>query len=272
MASTTPRDPYEVLGDHPRRRRGRDQEGLPPPGPRAAPRRQPRRPRGRATSSRSAPRPTRSSRTPSAARPMTATATRACARAAGRPAARASARSATSSARSSAAAAGGGFGGGRAGPRQGGDVAAAVDIDLAEAATGVSVPIAFEAVDACAHCRGNGAEPGTPITTCERCGGQGMLQAVSRTPFGQVVRHVACDTVRRRGQDPRDAVRRVPRRGPAGRPARGLRRHPGRASPTASASASPATATPATRARRRATSTSWSASGPTSASCATATT
>ncbi|MDX6666120.1 MAG: molecular chaperone DnaJ [Solirubrobacteraceae bacterium] len=85
-------------------------------------------------------------------------------------------------------------GGGRSGPRQGGDVAVAIDIDLAQAATGASVEVAFEAVDVCEHCRGNGAEPGTPITTCERCGGQGMLQAVSRTPFGQVVRHVACDT------------------------------------------------------------------------------
>jgi molecular chaperone DnaJ len=93
-------------------------------------------------------------------------------------------------------------GGGRSGPRQGGDVAVAIDIDLAQAATGASVEVAFEAVDVCEHCRGNGAEPGTPITTCERCGGQGMLQAVSRTPFGQVVRHVACDTCGGEGKIP----------------------------------------------------------------------
>ncbi|MCW2968689.1 MAG: hypothetical protein JWM71_2461 [Solirubrobacteraceae bacterium] len=93
-------------------------------------------------------------------------------------------------------------GGGRGGPRQGGDIAVAVDIDLAQAATGASVEVAFEAVDVCEHCRGNGAEPGTPITTCERCGGQGMLQAVSRTPFGQVVRHVACDQCGGEGKIP----------------------------------------------------------------------
>jgi molecular chaperone DnaJ len=101
--------------------------------------------------------------------------------------------------------AGGGiFGGGagRAGPRQGGDVAVAVEVDLAQAAAGASVEVSFEAVDVCEHCRGNGAEPGTPITTCDRCGGQGMLQAVSRTPFGQVVRHVACDRCGGEGKVP----------------------------------------------------------------------
>ena len=97
---------------------------------------------------------------------------------------------------------GGSIFGGRGGPRQGGDVAVAVDIDLAEAASGASVEVRFEAVDVCEHCRGNGAEPGTPIATCDRCGGQGVLQAVSRTPFGQVVRSVACDTCGGEGKIP----------------------------------------------------------------------
>ena len=90
---------------------------------------------------------------------------------------------------------GGGFGGGgRGGPMQGGDVAViATSITLAQAAEGVEVELNFEAVDLCQVCNGNGAQPGTPIVTCERCGGAGMLQAVSRTPFGQVVRQVPCD-------------------------------------------------------------------------------
>ncbi len=88
---------------------------------------------------------------------------------------------------------GGGIFGGRGGPRQGGDVAVAVEVDLADAARGSSVEVSYEAVAPCEHCHGNGAEPGTPITTCDRCGGAGQLQAVSRTPFGQVVRTVPCD-------------------------------------------------------------------------------
>jgi molecular chaperone DnaJ len=91
----------------------------------------------------------------------------------------------------------GGFGGGgRArpgGPAQGGDVAVQASVSLEEAARGAQVELSFEAVDTCEKCHGNGAEPGTPIEMCSRCGGAGALQAVSRTPFGQVVRTVECD-------------------------------------------------------------------------------
>jgi len=83
------------------------------------------------------------------------------------------------------------FGGGT--PGAGGDLAVAVQVDLLDAANGVKVDVAYEAVGRCEHCHGNGAEPGTPIHRCERCGGQGQLKAVARTPFGQVVRTVECD-------------------------------------------------------------------------------
>jgi molecular chaperone DnaJ len=86
------------------------------------------------------------------------------------------------------------FGGRSAGPAQGGDVAVALEIDLRQAARGTNEEISYEAVDRCEHCHGNGAEPGTPIETCARCGGAGQLQAVTRTPFGQMMRTVVCDT------------------------------------------------------------------------------
>jgi molecular chaperone DnaJ len=86
------------------------------------------------------------------------------------------------------------FGGGMGGSApQGGDVAAAVEISLDDAAAGVSVDVEYDVVDRCEHCHGNGAEPGTPIETCARCGGAGQLRAVSRTAFGQLVRNVVCD-------------------------------------------------------------------------------
>jgi molecular chaperone DnaJ len=86
------------------------------------------------------------------------------------------------------------FGGGAAaGPAQGENVGVAVEIDLIEASHGVTRKVSFQAVDRCEHCHGNGAEPGTPIETCERCGGAGQLQAVTRTPFGQMVRTMPCD-------------------------------------------------------------------------------
>lgn len=83
-----------------------------------------------------------------------------------------------------------GFGGRRA--AAGGDVAVAVEVELAEVATGTRREITYDVVAGCERCRGNGAEPGTPITTCERCGGAGELRQVTRTPFGQMVRSTAC--------------------------------------------------------------------------------
>ena len=66
---------------------------------------------------------------------------------------------------------GGGFAGAaRNGPVQGGDVAVSVEVELAEAARGASVEVSYRAVARCERCKGNGAEPGTPIETCERCG------------------------------------------------------------------------------------------------------
>jgi molecular chaperone DnaJ len=84
------------------------------------------------------------------------------------------------------------FGGG--GRIQGGDIAVEVEITLEEAAAGRTLDVTYEVVDTCEHCRGNGAEPGTPIETCPTCGGAGRVRAVTRTAFGQLVREQACDT------------------------------------------------------------------------------
>jgi molecular chaperone DnaJ len=88
---------------------------------------------------------------------------------------------------------GGAFGAAGGGAIQGGDVAVTAEIDLVEAARGASIDLSYEAITLCERCHGNGAEPGTPIETCPRCQGSGQIRAVSRTPFGQVVRSGICD-------------------------------------------------------------------------------
>jgi molecular chaperone DnaJ len=108
---------------------------------------------------------------------------------------------------------GGGAFGGRSGPTPGGDVAVAVEIGLLQAANGANVEVFYEAVDRCEHCRGNGAEPGTPIKMCERCGGAGQLQAATRTPFGQMVRTVVCDACDGDGRVPEEPCRECRGRG-----------------------------------------------------------
>ncbi|HEX5592669.1 MAG TPA: molecular chaperone DnaJ [Solirubrobacterales bacterium] len=94
-----------------------------------------------------------------------------------------------------------GFGGGRR-AAAGGDVAIEVEVELAEVATGARREVTYDVVAPCEHCHGNGAEPGTPISTCERCGGSGELRAVTRTPFGQMVRSTACDVCSGAGKVP----------------------------------------------------------------------
>jgi molecular chaperone DnaJ len=96
----------------------------------------------------------------------------------------------------------GGFGGGGGGRAVGGDILVQTELSLDEVATGVERELAYEAVVVCAHCHGNGAEPGTPIETCDRCGGAGQLRQVTRTPFGQMVRGVTCDVCRGSGKVP----------------------------------------------------------------------
>jgi molecular chaperone DnaJ len=95
----------------------------------------------------------------------------------------------------------GGFGG-AAGPAPGADILLQTELTLDEVATGVEREVSFPAVVVCSHCHGNGAEPGTPIETCDRCGGAGQLRQVTRTPFGQMVSAVPCDVCHGSGKVP----------------------------------------------------------------------
>jgi molecular chaperone DnaJ len=87
------------------------------------------------------------------------------------------------------------FGGrARGGHARGADLAATVEIDLVEAAHGVMREVRFEAAVTCKRCGGDGAEPGSEITTCPTCNGTGRLQQVTRSVFGEFVRTQTCPT------------------------------------------------------------------------------
>jgi molecular chaperone DnaJ len=81
-------------------------------------------------------------------------------------------------------------GGGRR--SRGGDLSAVVDIELTEAAAGVTREVPFEVAVTCARCDGVGAEPGTAVTACDTCGGAGRVQHVTRSVLGEFVRTGAC--------------------------------------------------------------------------------
>jgi molecular chaperone DnaJ len=75
---------------------------------------------------------------------------------------------------------------------RGADVAARIEIDLVDAASGTTREVPFPVTVSCATCDGSGAEPGTEPATCPACGGVGRLQQVSRTAFGEFVRSQTC--------------------------------------------------------------------------------
>jgi len=98
---------------------------------------------------------------------------------------------------------GGGFGGSR-GPAPGADIGVQVEIELDDVLDGTTREVEFEAVASCEHCHGNGAEPGTPIKTCDRCGGAGEIRTVANTAFGQMVRATPCDRCHGDGRIPEE--------------------------------------------------------------------
>jgi len=88
----------------------------------------------------------------------------------------------------------------RGGRRRGSDIGAEVEIELVEAAQGARKEISFQVATACEVCHGSGVEPGTDPVTCATCGGAGLVQQVSRTVFGDLVRSQSCPTCGGRGQ------------------------------------------------------------------------
>jgi molecular chaperone DnaJ len=84
------------------------------------------------------------------------------------------------------------FSGGRPGRGRGADLGARVEIELVDAARGTTREVPFEVAAACGRCGGDGAEPGTPVTPCPTCAGQGRVQQVSRSLFGEFVRTQTC--------------------------------------------------------------------------------
>ena len=82
--------------------------------------------------------------------------------------------------------------GGQSRPVRGADVAAAVEIELEDAAGGVTRDVSVQVALACEECGGDGVAPGTTAATCDECHGAGRVQQVAQTAFGQFVRSQAC--------------------------------------------------------------------------------
>ncbi|MGK2877115.1 MAG: molecular chaperone DnaJ [Solirubrobacterales bacterium] len=100
---------------------------------------------------------------------------------------------------------GGMFGGGRSagagrGPMQGGDLAVEAELELHDVLTGKEVKVEYEVIEACEHCEGKRAEPGTEVETCKKCEGAGQVRIVQKTMIGQIARAMVCDQCEGMGQ------------------------------------------------------------------------
>jgi molecular chaperone DnaJ len=80
----------------------------------------------------------------------------------------------------------------RNGPARGNDLRYDVEITLEEAYAGTTREVTFRHLTTCATCRGSGADPGTLVVPCDRCGGSGMQRQVRQTPLGQFVTQTTC--------------------------------------------------------------------------------
>ncbi len=88
------------------------------------------------------------------------------------------------------------FGGGQRrrehGPLRGADLRFEIEIDLGDAVKGGERTVTIPRLDVCERCKGEGAEPGSSVTACATCKGQGEVRQIRQSVFGRFVNVSAC--------------------------------------------------------------------------------
>jgi molecular chaperone DnaJ len=97
------------------------------------------------------------------------------------------------------------FGGNRPGAHPGrttvgDDIRVDWEIDLRKALFGGEEVVRVPCKETCAKCEGQGAEPGSDVTTCQGCGGNGSTTQVLRTPRGNIDSQQKCTACKGTGQ------------------------------------------------------------------------
>ncbi len=93
------------------------------------------------------------------------------------------------------------------------DLEMSVTLTFEEAAHGVEKSITLEKKDKCPTCTGSGAEPGTKISTCPVCHGQGQIRTTRRTIFGNMQSSSTCDRCDGEGKIPEKPCKKCEGRG-----------------------------------------------------------
>ena len=93
-----------------------------------------------------------------------------------------------------------GYGNNAKRPAKGADIQQVVNLTFQEAAFGTSKEIQVRREVECHVCHGSKAEEGSESHTCPDCQGQGVVNEVSRTPFGTMSRTVTCHKCKGTGE------------------------------------------------------------------------
>jgi molecular chaperone DnaJ len=80
--------------------------------------------------------------------------------------------------------------------RRGQDALIRLQLDLGEAAFGVTKELKLDTAVVCPICRGKGAEPGSSVSACGSCGGRGEISHVQRSFLGEIRTMRPCPTCR----------------------------------------------------------------------------
>lgn len=81
----------------------------------------------------------------------------------------------------------------RPGRERGQDILHSIDITLEEVANGAEKEIRLKHIKKCSNCTGSGAEPGSSLTKCPKCGGSGYMTVVRNSMFARVQTITTCD-------------------------------------------------------------------------------
>ncbi len=87
------------------------------------------------------------------------------------------------------------------------DLEMEISLEFKEAVFGKELEISLNKKDACQRCKGLGAEPGTKISTCPKCHGNGQIRTSRRTIFGQIASTSTCDECEGTGKVPESVCR-----------------------------------------------------------------
>ena len=98
--------------------------------------------------------------------------------------------------------------------RRGQDALVRLEVELAEAAFGVTRELKVDTAVLCTVCHGSGAAAGSRPVTCETCHGRGEVQQVQRSFLGEIRTLRPCAACRGYGEIIPEPVPRVLRRRP----------------------------------------------------------